>query len=112
MDYISLGNNIRAKRKVAGLSQAALAEKVGCSNKHISQIENAKNIPSLELVVNIANALNVGVDQLLYGDLSNRSNIIGQEIQSLIAGFNGDVELLFIELVKSLGFTLRGLYIK
>lgn len=65
MDYVVLGRNIRKYRQMCGLRQEDLAERCGCGNSHIGQIENARGIPSLEMVVRIANALSVTVDQLL-----------------------------------------------
>ena len=65
MDYVILGKNIRKYRLLSGMRQEDLAEKCNCSNSHIGHIENHRTIPSLEMVVNIANALGVTVDQLL-----------------------------------------------
>ena len=59
MDYIILGKNIRKYRLMHGFTQEKLADKCGCSNSHIGQIENARGIPSLDMVVRIANALSV-----------------------------------------------------
>lgn len=65
MDYAILGRNIKRYRQLCGMRQGDLAEMAGCCNSHIGQIENARGIPSLEMVVKIANALSVTVDQLL-----------------------------------------------
>lgn len=65
MDYVALGQNIRKYRNLAGLRQEDLAELCECSNSHIGQIENARTVPSLDIVVHVANALKVTVDQLL-----------------------------------------------
>ena len=75
MDYDALGRNIRKYRRAAGLRQEDLAEKCDCSNSHIGQIEKAKTIPSLGMVVRIANVLSVTVDQLI-GDSYNQPEII------------------------------------
>lgn len=56
MDYITLGKNVRKYRLILGFSQEELAGKCGCSNSHIGQIENARGIPSLDMVVRIANS--------------------------------------------------------
>lgn len=64
MDYITLGKNVRKYRLILGFSQEELAGKCDCSNSHIGQIENARGIPSLDMVVRIANSLSVTVDQL------------------------------------------------
>ena len=65
MNYEALGKNIRKYRLSAGLRQSDLAEKCGCSDSHIGQIERNKTIPSLDIVVRIANVLKVSLDVLL-----------------------------------------------
>jgi len=71
MDYITLGRNIRKYRKYRNLTQEQLAESAYISAVFMSQIENANGKPSLETVVNIADALNVSIDVLVGGKISN-----------------------------------------
>lgn len=52
-------NNIADLRKEKGLSQKELAEKVGISHWWLNHIERGKRSPSLNLVLEIAKALNV-----------------------------------------------------
>lgn len=75
MDYKALGKNIRKYRNIAGMRQEDLAEACGCSNSHIGQIENAKTVPSLDMVVRIANALSVTIDQLI-GDSYDHPELV------------------------------------
>ena len=107
MDYITLGKNIKRFRLQAELKQEALAELVDCSARHIGKIENGQNIPSLEVTVAIANALNVGVDQLLYGDLINRTDYFIQELVSYTEGFDDKDKLTTISMIKSLTGILK-----
>jgi transcriptional regulator with XRE-family HTH domain len=107
IDYKSLGRNIRKHRALADLTQEKLAEIVGCTDRHIGQIENGKNIPSLAVTVSIANALNVGIDRLLYGDLKNRTDYFIQELVSLTEDFEARDKLMSIELVKALVAVLQ-----
>ena len=102
MDYITLGKNIKKFRAQANLTQEELAEIVGCSDRHIGKIENGRNIPSLEVTVAVANALNVGVDQLLYGDLVNRTDFFVQELVSFTAGFDDKDKLTTLSMMKAL----------
>lgn len=102
LDYESLGKNIRKHRALADMTQERLAEIVGCTDRHIGQIENGKNIPSLAMLVGIANALDVGIDQLVYGDLKNRTNYFIQELISLTEGFEAKDKLMSIEMVKAI----------
>ena len=78
MDYITLGRNIKKYRKYRNLTQEQLAETVSISAVFMSQIENANGKPSLETVVNIANALNVSIDVLVGSKIAN--NEIAQYI--------------------------------
>ena len=65
--FIELGLTIAALRKMQGMSQEQLAEKAKISRSHLSSIE-APNIVrpfSLEVLYNIADALNINPDDLL-----------------------------------------------
>ena len=84
VDYIALGKNIRKYRTMAGLRQEDLAEMCDCSISHIGQVENARTIPSLEMVVNIANALKVTVDQILTSSIENTELIYLRDMEERI----------------------------
>jgi transcriptional regulator with XRE-family HTH domain len=107
LNYVFLGKNIRKHRAIAAMTQEKLAEIVGVSDRHIGQIENGKNIPSLAVVVGIANALNVGIDRLIYGDLANRTDYFVQELAELTEGFDSKDKLMSIEMVKALVAVLQ-----
>ena len=65
--YTQLGLNIAFYRKLRGLTQEALAEKVGISRSHLSAIEapNVVKAFSIELLFEIADALQVDSYKLL-----------------------------------------------
>ena len=65
MDYYQIGQRIRKIRKAHGLSQEELAEMVNISTTHMSHIETANTKLSLPVFVDIANALQVRMDDLL-----------------------------------------------
>jgi len=56
-----LGTRIREVRKLRGLSQERLAEKVGVDPKQISRIEGGKSAPSLDTLEAIATHLQVEI---------------------------------------------------
>ncbi len=78
LDYTGIGQRIAKRRIQAGLKQNTLAEKIGISNNYLSSIERGKEKPSLEIIVNICNALQVTPDYLLMGNMY--SNNIPQNI--------------------------------
>lgn len=79
-----MGKNIRKYRLLRGLRQEDLAEACDCNNSHIGKIENANGIPSLEMIVRIANALSVTVDQLLRENYDAPEKIYLKEIAERI----------------------------
>lgn len=62
---MSLGENIKTRRKEKGLSQEELAERVLVSTPMICQIERGTRNPSLQLGKAIADVLGCTVDELL-----------------------------------------------
>ena len=59
-----LAENMKKYRKIMGLSQMALAERIGCSTTLIGNIETNRRFPSADNINRIANSLNVKVSDL------------------------------------------------
>jgi len=59
-----LGKRVQKLRKLAGLTQEELAEKVDVSRAYIGYIEQARNTPSVELLGKIAKVLRVNIKEL------------------------------------------------
>lgn len=102
MDYQLLGKNIRKYRIQLDLNQEELAEQVGCSSSHIGQIENNRGIPSLEMVVNIANALRTTVDQLVMDSLECPEIVYLRDIEKKIQAMPTPVKLLACEMLQDM----------
>lgn len=62
-----MGGRIAARRRNLKISQNYLAEKIGISNNHMSNIERGRERPSLDVLVSICNELKVTPDYLLMG---------------------------------------------
>ena len=62
--------NLRDSRRKCGFTQAQLAEKAGVSTHYIALIELARNIPKVETIELLANALNVEIYELFIVPLS------------------------------------------
>ena len=72
-----IGENIRAARKSKGLKQEQLAEIAGLSTNHISKLENGKSGLQLNTLIQLADALDLSLDELVFGDpeeLARRKN--------------------------------------
>jgi len=59
------GNRFAELRKRKGLTQEAIAEKLGVSSQAVSKWENNISYPDITLLAEIANLFNITVDELL-----------------------------------------------
>ena len=62
---MTLGQNIQNARRAQGLSQEALAEKIGVSRQALGKWEKDTALPGLDNLQALAAALGIGVDALL-----------------------------------------------
>lgn len=66
LDYVKIGHRVKVSRKGENLLQEALAEKCATTSRYLSDIENGKCKPSLDMLAKICVALDVSIDSLLY----------------------------------------------
>lgn len=99
LDYFRLGMNIRRYRKKRNLTIEKLAEKVEISDSFMGLIERGQSIPSLETIVNIANALGTGTDALLGYDLQAVTTYLSEDIQSAVDTLPEENRKRFLEFI-------------
>lgn len=71
----SIGNRIGRLRRQAGMTQEALAEKLGVSSQAVSKWENDLSCPDISLLPELARVLGCTTDELLTGK-SNEVRIV------------------------------------
>ncbi|HYC06188.1 MAG TPA: helix-turn-helix transcriptional regulator [Azospirillaceae bacterium] len=64
---VQFGQILREKRKACGLTQEELAFRAGMDVTYVSDLERGKWNPSLAVLVDLANGLNLNPSQLLEG---------------------------------------------
>lgn len=74
LDYAQIGKRIAARRKELGLKQTEVCDKAGIHDKYLSCIERATSIPSLEVVIRLAQGLDTTPDFFLVGSARHESN--------------------------------------
>ncbi len=67
LDYSLIGKRISRRRKELGLKQSTVEEKAGIGYKYLSGIERAVSIPSIEVIMRLAIALDTTPDEFLVG---------------------------------------------
>ena len=68
MDQIRIGQFIASQRKLQGLTQAELAEKLGITDRAVSKWERGKGMPDASLMLALCEALGITVNELLRGE--------------------------------------------
>lgn len=58
-----VANKIKSFRKKAKLTQMQLAEKIGITEKYLSNIETGNNLPALDSFLKIVEVLNIPLDE-------------------------------------------------
>ena len=67
LDYSQIGKRIAKRRKQLGLTQAKVSERADIGEKYMSSIERAYSIPSTEVIMRVAIALETTPDEFLVG---------------------------------------------
>ncbi len=80
MDF---GTQIKKIRTNSKLTQEQLAQKLNVSRQTISSWENNRNLPDLQMVVQIAQTFNLSLDQLILGDNTMTNKLVndGSEVR-------------------------------
>ena len=61
-------DQIKEIRKKEGLTQEELALKLSVTRQAVSNWETGKNLPDIEILINISSVFNISLDQLIKGD--------------------------------------------
>ena len=68
MDQIKIGKFIASCRKEQGMTQAALAEKLGITDRAVSKWETGKSMPDSGIMLELCDLLKINVNELLSGE--------------------------------------------
>jgi len=88
MDQEKIGKFIKDARKAKGLTQEELGEKLGVSEKSISNWENGRNMPDLSLFESLCNELNISVNELIRGEKISDKELKNKTDENIIETIN------------------------
>lgn len=88
-----VGKNIKRDREAKGITQEELAVKLNVTRQAVSSWETGKTQPDVELLVKIAQNLDVSVEELIYGAgrkydpvLSESGNVVKKAAKGISFG--------------------------
>ncbi len=91
MDQVKTGKLIAAMRKQQNLTQEALGQKLGVTNKTVSRWETGAYMPDIDKLLELSSALGISVNELLCGErISDESAFVKQADENLVAALSQD----------------------
>ncbi len=100
--HMKVGQRIGYLRRRKGLSQEELAEKANLSREFISTIENNKTGLRLDLLISIANSLEVSADDILVDCLEHSASTADSELHRLLLDCTEIEEQILTKAIKAL----------
>ena len=84
MDQEKIGRFIAQCRKARGFTQAALAEKLGITDRAVSKWETGKSLPDASLMLTLCGLLEINVNELLSGERLDMEKYVDKAEEHLI----------------------------
>lgn len=107
INYRLVGTRISDWRKRLGITQDDLSFLTGISVPYISEIENGKKRPSLNIVVSISDAMGITVDELLSGNMLSSFSDYQTDIDYLLSDCSSEERQFIYEMLRALKESLR-----
>ena len=107
INYSLIGKRIKESRQLQDLSQSALAERADLSITYISNIETACKHISLPALFSIADALDLTISDLLYGNQPNSPTEYQTDLDILMEGCSPAERRFIFELARAAVQILR-----
>lgn len=107
LDFKAIGKRIKIARIKKNLTQEVLADKIGVSPQHVSNIETGNSSVSLPTLVAIANVLTVSVDELLCDTVLISKAVFEKEAQDLFTDCNEYEVRVLVDVMKATKESMR-----
>lgn len=69
---LAVGDRIRFKRNLLGMTQDEMAEKINRASKYYADIERGNCGMSIETLLALSESLNMSLDYIIYGDIDKK----------------------------------------
>ena len=83
MDLLKTGNFIKELRKEKGMTQEELAESLGTYRRTVSRWETGRNLPDIDILLEMAELFNVELIEIIDGERKNNIDIKESNIKFL-----------------------------
>lgn len=84
MNQQKVGGFIAERRKLKGLTQAQLAEKLGITDRAVSKWETGRSLPDSSIMLEVCELLEISVNELLSGEVIEMTNYSEKAEENLL----------------------------
>ena len=103
LDYRRIARRVRQARKLARLTQAQLAERIGISTNAVAKLENNMMTASLQTLMHIANVLEVDINYLLVEDYEDQlEDSMDLFLNSQIRGMTAAEKAFLVHIIQGM----------
>ncbi len=102
LDYHLIAKRIKDARKLSGLTQEQLAEKIGISTNAVAKLENNLMTASLQTLVNIANVLNIDMNTLFLQNTDDTQSNLDEYLINHIRGLSIKDKEFLVHIINGL----------
>lgn len=81
---MTFGRTLKERRSQLDLTQQEVAKKLYISRQTISNWENGKSYPDLDMLIKISDVYHVSIDSLLKGDQELKKSLDTQKVESIL----------------------------
>ena len=101
VNFKLIGKRVKEVRTEKGITQADLAERCKTSAQYLSQIENGRKQASLQILVSVAEVLEVSLNELLSGNQVNNPAEYQRDVLRIFEGCSSYEKRVLFELLRS-----------
>ena len=107
LDFKAIGKRIKIARINQNMTQETVADKIGVTPQHVSNIETGNSSVSLTTLVAIANLLKVSADELLGDTIRIAKPVFEKEAQELLNDCNEYEIRVLVDVMKATKASMR-----
>lgn len=101
-NYAAFYRKLKHLRVQSGISQAELAEMLGCSVPYLSYLENGHRTISFEMFIRILNIFEVSADELLVSGMTQLEDPYTTAIRALLHDCSDKEKLMILESIRAM----------
>ncbi len=109
LDFKAIGKRIKTARIRINLTQETVADKIGVTPQHVSNIETGNSSVSLTTLVAIANLLDVSVDELLCDTVLRSKPVFTKEAEEIFSDCNEYEVRVLVDIMKAAKDSMRNM---